>query len=282
MNEHAPGATPREPEPHLHEAYPAPQRITPDWRRYDVARKRFNELITSGTADAYEHYRDIDQGTARCISHVLGRALGRASALADFGRTGEYTYPALRDEYLALRADPEIGDDTRTLINWLGAHAIRNSHHGVTRIDDYRDRPVKLENLLIPTGIDVGDWYLTIRVPGTATGEDIAALTERLQTCPLDEEPSLRAFLMLPETNALSSTLMDDYHSKYVGEFENLDEAIDELASVTDRIEDVNGYAEERHIYLENAEPDYDALRDELDDTFNFAEEGGTTYVFYK
>ncbi|HEY5319482.1 MAG TPA: hypothetical protein VIJ76_01260, partial [Galbitalea sp.] len=64
--------------------------------------RRFLSRIIEGITTAQTERREIDFMTARMIAHALGRALGRASALADFGRTGEGTYEALREEYLGL------------------------------------------------------------------------------------------------------------------------------------------------------------------------------------
>src|SRR5690554_4464710 len=67
---------------------PAPERESPDWRRLEVAAHRFGDRIAEGLSRAAEHDTDVDDGTARMIAHVLGRAFGRESALADYGRTG--------------------------------------------------------------------------------------------------------------------------------------------------------------------------------------------------
>lgn len=102
MSERLPNNTQPEHAASTHEhpiaAYPAPDREIPDWRRFDVAVRRFGELIAAGIAEAMEQKRDVDRGIARCIAHVLGRSLGRHSALANFARTGEGDYETLREE----------------------------------------------------------------------------------------------------------------------------------------------------------------------------------------
>ncbi|MFT2536357.1 hypothetical protein ACMWQD_28680, partial [Escherichia coli] len=76
MNEYEPHLTP--------DIREAPERASPDWRRLEVASGRFAEPIANRITHALAEESEIDNGTARCIAHVLGRAYGRESALADF------------------------------------------------------------------------------------------------------------------------------------------------------------------------------------------------------
>lgn len=75
-----------------HEPRPAADTESPDWRRLEVALGRFGTLISDGINTALANQTEVDDATARCIAHVLGRAYGRDSALADYGRTGEGQY----------------------------------------------------------------------------------------------------------------------------------------------------------------------------------------------
>ena len=84
MSEYEPTVTP--------EVRLTPERTSPDWRRLEVASHRFEHRIANGIAAALAEHREVDHDTARYIAHALGRAFGRESALAEFGRTGESTY----------------------------------------------------------------------------------------------------------------------------------------------------------------------------------------------
>lgn len=261
---------------------PVQERGTPDWRRFDVTARRFGELIASGITEAMADRRDVDRGTARCIAHVLGRSLGRHSALANFARTGEGDYETLREEYLRLHNDENVTSTTQELIDWLGAHLIRQQHPGAKSVTFVEAYPPRLDNILVPTGVEVGDWYLRINVPGIYRTKDIQELTETLGQLSVDQDPALRAFLSLPDVNAMSGDVMEDFHAHYLGVFTTTQEAIHELAEVEERERDVFTYAEDRQLVIEQMNPDYEALRDEVTDAFDLVEEEGRIYAFHQ
>lgn len=105
------------------ELSPDPQRI--DMERLEQAATRFSDRIDDGISRAEMEQREISHGTARLIGHVLGRAYGRHSALANFGRTGDGGYDGLRDEYLDLYTHPAVTPQTQHWIDWLGTHLIQ-------------------------------------------------------------------------------------------------------------------------------------------------------------
>ena len=259
-----------------------PESGAPDWRRFDIAARRFGELIAAGIATAMEQHSDIDQGTARCIAHVLGRSLGRDSALADFARTGEGDYETLREEYLALHNDPGVAESTQELIDWLGVHLIRKQHPDAKAATYVDIHPPRLDNILVPTGVEVGDWYVTVHVPGIYGSKDVAELTEELSVLALDKDPALRAFLSLPDVNAMSGNIMEDFHAQYIGAYLSIDDALHELAEVDERERDIFTYAEDRQLVIEQMNPDYAALREEVADAFDLVEEEGRVYAFHK
>lgn len=114
-----------------HEQHPTPvAELQPDTKQIDVERlqqaaARFGDRINAGIAAAEIEQREISRETARLIGHVLGRAYGRHSALANFGRTGEGGYDELRDEYLDLYIHPGISEQAQHWIDWLGTHLIQ-------------------------------------------------------------------------------------------------------------------------------------------------------------
>lgn len=114
-----------------HEQHPTPAtELQPDAKQIDIERlqqtaARFGDRIDAGIAAAGKEQREITHGTARLIGHVLGRAYGRHSALANFGRTGDGGYDTLRDEYLDLYIHPDISTRVQHWIDWLGTHLIQ-------------------------------------------------------------------------------------------------------------------------------------------------------------
>lgn len=286
MSERLPNITQPERAEPMHErpgaAYPAPDRTAPDWRRFQVAARRFGELIASGIAEAMEQRRDIRSDTARCIAHVLGRSLGRESALANFARTGEGDYETLSEEYLSLHNHEEVSASTQEIIDWLGVHLIRQQHPDARPTTYVEAYPPRLDNILVPTGVEVGDWYLRVNIPGIYSTKDIQELTETLAELAVDKDAALRAYLSLPDTNAMSGDIMEDFHDCYLGVFATVEEAIHELAEVDERERDVFTYAEDRQLVIEHMNPDYQALREQVADAYDLVEEEGRVYVFHK
>jgi hypothetical protein len=257
--------------------------MNPDWRRLEVASRRFGDRIAGGIARSLEDRTEVDQGTARCIAHVLGRSLGRQSALADYARTGEGDYDTLRDEYLRLYNDDAAPASVKEQIDWLGTRLIR-SEYPDARTTGYRDQyPLKLDQLLVPTMVEVGDWATTVHVPGNYSGEVIANdLAPTLVELRLDEAPALRAFLALPDVNAMRGDIMEDFHQNYVGTFTSEEEALHALCDVEEREREVQEHAAERRLYFDTITPDYEALRDEAEEAFDLVEAEGRVYVFSK
>lgn len=101
---------------------PAPQL---DLEHLAQTAARFGDRIDQGITEAAAEQREITRETARLICHVLGRAFGRQSALANFARTGDGSYDDLRPEYLDLYVHPGISRQVQHWIDWLGTHLIQ-------------------------------------------------------------------------------------------------------------------------------------------------------------
>ncbi|HWH25153.1 MAG TPA: hypothetical protein VNT53_00705 [Pseudolysinimonas sp.] len=86
--------------------------------------RRFGERISEGITRALVEQHDIDRLTARLISHVLGRAHGRASHLARFAREGDGQHEDLRKEYLQLIDREDVSPEAKELVCWLASHLI--------------------------------------------------------------------------------------------------------------------------------------------------------------
>lgn len=109
-----------------YELHPNPERVPQlDIERLNQTAARFGYQIDQGITEAERQQQEVSRGTARLICHVLGRAYGRHSNLANFGRTGEGTYGELRDEYLDLYSHPGISRQAQHWIDWLGTHLIQ-------------------------------------------------------------------------------------------------------------------------------------------------------------
>ena len=280
MSKHTPRPSPETPQPV--EVRPARETIGIDWRRLDVEISRFSQYLVDGLSKALQGRSEIDDGTARVIAHVLGRGFGRHSHLAKFGQTGEGNYLELREEYLDIYAAEQVTESIKELIDWFGTYLIHRDGHRNLRRFQNEHLPPKLDRVLVPTGVEIGDWYLTVYVPANHNQASIDELTQTLSELRLDQDPALQAFLELPDVNALSGDIMQDFHDNHIGTYLSVEEAIHELAEVDERQRDVREYAEERHLFIEDLRPDYEALRDQAEEGYDIVERGDRVYVFYK
>lgn len=128
----------------------------------------------------------------------------------------------------------------------------------------------------------MGDWYLRVNVPGIYCAKNIQELTETLAGLAADKDAALRDYLSLPDTNAMSGDIMQDFHDCYLGVFTTVEEAVRELAEIDERERDVFTYAEDRQLVIEQMNPDYQTLREDVADAFDLVEEEGRVYVFHK
>lgn len=276
MNEHAPRPE-STPQPR-----PAADTGAPDWRRLDVARGRYTDRVAEGVAAALTEHRGIDHDTARMIAHVLGRSHGRGSHLAAFGRTGEGGYRDLRDEYLPLYADQHADASTKEWISWLGTYLVEREHLGSGHQFITEQIAPQLERLLVASGVGVNDSRFTVHVPASDNQATIDQLAETLRDLRLDEDEALQAYLSLADVNALSGDIMGGFDQDFVGSFRNIEDAIDNLCDVDELENDVNTYAAERGLFVEQYSVDYEALRNRLGDGYDVVEWNGRVHVFYR
>jgi hypothetical protein len=274
MNEHEP----QQPT----EARIAADRELPDFRRLEVATRRFTQYIIDGIAAAQGEGKEISNETARCIAHVLGRAYGRESALADFGRTGGGQYLTLRDEYLDLYGDPDTPAEVKEWIDWLGTYFVQRENTGSGRQFMNEHLPPKLEQLLVRTSIRVGGEHFTVNVPANwdSGGED--GLIELLTNLRLPEDEALQAFLMLPDVSVGTDNIMGSFHESYVSAYPFLEDAVRDLAEI-DSLELAIHEATESRSLPDNAVLiDYSLIEDHVREGYDLVEWKGRTYVFNK
>lgn len=264
------------------EPYPAPETVELDWRRLEVTSHRFGDRIGDGIAHATERKTLIDHETARCIAHTFGRAFGRTSALAEFGRTGEADYEAMRDEYLRLYIDGQAPAWVAEQVAWLGTHLIREKYPQAETIGYNAHYPLTLEELLVPTSVQVGDLEMIVHVPGQYDSAAIEDLTRELALLQLDEDTGLQAYLSLPNVNAFSGDIMEGFHNSYIAVFRDEEDALRSVCDLDEREREIEDYISEKGLYYDYLIPDWEALRQEVRDMVDLVERGGRVYVFYK
>lgn len=136
--------------------------------------------------------------------------------------------------------------------------------------------------LFLPTGVDVGDWYFTVHVPASYGCEAIGELDATLHELQLDNDEALQSFLSLPDVNAMSGDIMESFHENYIGTFTSAQDAVHGLLEIDEWEKEVHEFAAERHLYIENVTPDYEALLERARDAYDVVECKGQVYAFYK
>lgn len=264
------------------EARPAPERHTPDWRRLEVARGRFARMISDGIAEATTKQTEVDDGTARCIAHVLGRAYGRESALANFGRTGEGQYLTLRDEYLVLYSDENADAITKELIDWLGTYLVSLEHTGTGRKFMNEHLPPKLDLLLVRTRVRVGGEHFVVNVPASWDSGELDGLIELLTELQLPEDQALQAFLSLPDVSVGSDDLMESFHEAFAGTYSSEEDALRALSPLEDWKTSLADWCIDQGLEYDALEWNYEPLMTRLHDIYDVVEQEEVLHVFVK
>lgn len=274
MNEHDPGITP--------EARTAPEPETSDRRRLEVAARRFTQYIEDGIAKARLEKGEVDDTTARCIAHVLGRAYGRESALAGFGRNGGGQYLTLRDEYLNLYSDPETPPEIKEWIDWFGTYLVQRESTGSGRRFMNEHQAPKLEQLLVRTSIRIGDERFLVNVPANWHSGDEDGLVELLTDLRLPEDPALQAYLALPDVSVGTDDIMESFHENYVNSYSFIEDAVRDLAEVDSLELAIYEATESRSLPDSAVEIDYALIEEHVRESYDLVEWKGRVCVFNK
>ncbi|MFT4259478.1 hypothetical protein [Microbacterium sp.] len=261
---------------------PAREGDGPDLRRLEVARGRFHQYLDNGIARALETQSEIDKPTARCIAHVLGRALGPESLLAEYGRTGEGQYLDLREEYLDLYTDEHITAESKQLIDWFGTFLIQREKLGSGRQFMNEHLPPKLEQVLVRTGITVHGQYITVHIPGCYGDEAIEDLRATLTDLQLPEDEALQAFLALPDVSAMSGDIMESFHESFAGSFHTEEDALRALSPLVEWEGSLADWQIDNAVDPESLEWNYAPLLERLAEVYDLVPWKGALHAFIK
>lgn len=267
------------------ERSPAPRPVRDsyelDWRRLEVASGRFSQSIWSGIEQARADSADIDLNTARCIAHVLGRAWGRNSALADFGRTGDGEYFSLRDEYLEIYHDERADAATTEMVDWFGTYLVQREGTGSGRTFMNEHLPPRLDQLLVRTNLRVGGERFVVSVPASWHGGHEDELIEHLTSMQLSENKALQAYLSLPDVSAATPNLLETFQKTFVGTFETDEQALRALSPLEDWETSLADWCIENGVDFESLEWQYAPLMERLRGVFDIVESEGQLYAFF-
>ncbi|MEC5152429.1 hypothetical protein [Cryobacterium sp. GrIS_2_6] len=258
------------------------ERFTPSPERMKRTAHRFESRIVEGITAAQTEQREIDHLTARMIAHALGRALGRGSALAEFGRSGEGTYEALREEYLPLYSDPTTPAEIREWIDWFGTHLVEQTNRGSDRRFMTSGPTPDLAHLLVPTTIELSGRRQIVQVPATKSEAEITALAAALELLPTADTNAFRAFLRLADVDASATNLVESFHDSYISSFGSIDEALYGLTELDEWETDLHNFAADRGILPDAVSLNLDLIEAQTRDIYDIVEMNGVLYVFNK
>lgn len=256
--------------------------VLADFRRLEVSQRRFRTHIEEGIAQAMVEHTEIDEGTARCIAHVLGRAYGRESALADFGRTGEGNYLSLRDEYLALYVDEHATPITKEQIDWLGTYLVQRENIGTGRQFMNEHLPPRLEQLLVRTRVRVGDDEFLVNIPASWDSGEVDGLIETLGDLQLPKDSALQAFLALPDVSAGTGDIMGSFDEAFAGTFTSDEHALRALSPLEEWESSLADWCINHGIEFEALEWNYEPLMERLRGIYDIVERNGALHAFVK
>lgn len=243
---------------------------------------KFESWIQEGLAAARDEGREVDLMTARLIAHALGRATGRESALANFGRTGEGAYEALRDEYLPVYSSPTTPTTIREWIDWLGTYLVERENRGTGRTYMNEHLPPRLHQLLVRTELDIGGEHFIVHVPADQSEYLIRQLAITLDEIALQKNAALQAFLQLPDVDASSDDLIESFESNYIDSFDSSEDAAHGLLELDEWEKDISEYAIERGFVIDSISPDYELLLQRARDAYDLVEWKDKIHAFYR
>ncbi|GEK80126.1 hypothetical protein [Agrococcus baldri] len=243
---------------------------------------RFQDLITHGIAAASAEGREIDRGTARLIAHTLGRAAGRDSALAAFGRTGAGTYDDLRPEYLVLYQEPTTPPTVRHWIDWLGTYLVDRDNADPDPVLPAEHPPIEQDDGLIQSQVFVGGRSFTAYVPAEYTGGQMAELEGRLAEHGLDHWTALQAYLSLPDIDAMAEDMYSNFKEAFFGTYETREEALRALSPLEEWESDLVGWALDHGIDSHAVTIDHRPIYEQLELAYDLVERNGQIHAFAK
>lgn len=247
---------------------------------------RAEYAIYEGTTSAQREGREIDDETARRIARVLGRALGRGSRLAEYGRTGHTdepgTYEALREEYLDLYIDPSTPQKVREWIDWFGTYLVGREQRSSGRQFMNEQLPPTLQLLLVETPVTIGGQTFTVHVSADRTQTNVDELRRGLEILELRNNDALQAFLSLPDVDATSTDLMESFEESFVGSFPSVEAALRGLLEVDEWEAGLQGFAAERGLLPEAVTLDLRVIEAQTREIYDLVEHKGAVYAFNK
>ena len=253
-----------------------------DFERMESAGQRFEAMIARGIDRAKVGGTELDLSTTRLIAHVLGRALGRASHLAEYGRIGEGTYEQLRDEYLSLYNDPITPGEIKMWIDWFGTSLIHQLAEGSNRAFMNESLPPQIERLLVRSQMFIGDVLTVVQVPATLDAAGLEALAATLDPIVRsDYGAAFRAYLWLWDVNAADPNVVESFHTVYMDSFPTVRDALYAVSDLTDWEREIIDFAADRGI-ADAVSIDLEVIEKRVREVYDLIELGGRVHVFAK
>ncbi|MFW8744748.1 hypothetical protein [Mesorhizobium japonicum] len=246
-----------------------------DTDRLASSAARYEDRIDAGLAAAMREKRELDVGVVRLIARVVGRALGRQSAFAEFARSGEGDFKALSPEYLEIYNDPSTPATVRHWLDWLGTYFVHTAE--TAAIEPANETRSLRRNTTSVRGIEV-----VFHAARDLSDADLEAIQRELELLDVDRDRALRAYLSLPDVDAGGAQMMERFHDAYAGEFSTIDEALYGLVELREWEKELEQWTAERGLLSDAASIDLDVIESQTRELYDFGKLEGTIYAFWK
>jgi hypothetical protein len=253
-----------------------------DQERLAHSSQRYESQIHHGILEARLNHREIDLSTARMIATSLGRALGRASALAEFGRSGVGDQDAMRDEYLLLDDEALTPPQVKAWIGWFGTFLISSEAGSKGRQSMNETIPPRLELVLIRDQLVVKGELITVWLPADLDRQAVAKVASHLEELNVLDDAALRAFVSLPDVNAAHEVLMESFHASLIGTYPDMDQALRAVTELTAWEMQLRTFAVRRGIDPVAVSIDRSILTAQAKFAYEFVELDEGVHVFHK
>ncbi|WP_157583527.1 hypothetical protein [Plantibacter sp. H53] len=142
--------------------------------------------------------------------------------------------------------------------------------------------PHPLGNVRVLTTRTIGDEHVIFRVPGTASGVDIAATVEVLHRLEVDQDDALLAYLTLPDVHAMQDDLMEGFHENFVGTYPDNEAALRALSPLTGWESSLADWCIHHGIEFDALNWNLDPLISRLAEVYDLIDLKGRVHAFIK
>lgn len=170
----------------------------------------------------------------------------------------------------------------RSWIDWLGAYLLFKDGTGTARKSAEDQRTPTLPQLLVRTRLTIDDQVVTAHVPADKNYAEIAELGDHLAELHIVEDEALRAFIGLPDVDAMTGNVMEAFHEAFCGTYADEEDALRTLSPLADWEGELASWRLDRGIEDEALEFNLAPLIERLRTVYDLVTTPGGVHAFIK